>query len=53
MTNSSHPAFGLRLVRWVVDRQQRKADRKILAALAAFPYRDNSMSELQRRLAGQ
>ena len=53
MTDSSHPSFGSRLVRWVVVRQQRKADREILAVLASRPYRDNFTKELQRRLAGQ
>ena len=53
--NSSSQSFGGRLVRWVAVRQQRRADRKILGALAAFPnkYRDNFTMELERRLAGQ
>ena len=53
--NSSQHSFGGRLVDWVVVRQQRRADRKILNALATFPnrYRDNYVVELERRLAGQ
>jgi len=55
MTNSSYPSFGMRLVRWVAVRQQRRADQKISAALATFPtrYRDGYVMELERRLAGQ
>ena len=53
--NNSSQSFGGRLVRWVAIRQQRRADRKILDALATFPnkHRDNYLLELERRLAGQ
>jgi hypothetical protein len=50
---SKNSSFGGRLIQWVVVRQQRRADRKILSALATFPYRDNFTHELERRLAGQ
>jgi hypothetical protein len=56
MTQGEFPknsSFGGRLIRWVVVRQQRRADRKIRSALATFPYRDNFTHELERRLAGQ
>ena len=53
--NSSHKSFGGRLVRWVMIRQQRRADRRILKVLATFPnrYRDNFVMEIERRLLGQ
>jgi hypothetical protein len=51
--NPSQQSFGGRLIHWVVVRQQRRADRKILTALATFPHRDNFTHELERRLAGQ
>jgi hypothetical protein len=51
----SQESLGTRLVRWVAVRQQRRADRKILDALATFPNkdRDNDIRELERRLGGQ
>ena len=51
--NPSQQSFGGRFVRWVAVRQQRRADRKIMAALATFPHRDDFTTELERRLAGQ
>src|SRR5688572_16812966 len=50
---SKNPSFGGRLINWIVVRQQRRADRKILTALATFPHRDSFTNELERRLAGQ
>jgi hypothetical protein len=50
---SKNSSFGGRLINWVVVRQQRRADRKILTMLATFPHRDRYINELERRLAGQ
>jgi hypothetical protein len=52
--NSSQRSLGGRLVSWVIDRQQRKADRQILDVLATLPnkYRDNFVTELQHRMSG-
>jgi hypothetical protein len=54
-SDCSKDSLGARLVRWVAARQQRRADRKILDALATFPHqnRDNYVGELKRRLGAQ
>jgi hypothetical protein len=55
MNSRSKQSFGGRLVRWVMARQQRKANRHVLDALRNLPkkYRDDFVIELERRLLGQ
>ena len=48
--SKTSPSVGGRLLRWVMVRQQRKADRDTLSTLAAPPYRDSFTTELERRL---
>jgi hypothetical protein len=53
--SQSKQSFSGRLVRWVLARQQRKANRHVLDALRNLPkkYRDDFVIELERRLLGQ
>lgn len=51
----SKQSFGWRLLRWMMARQQREADRTIMSCLRIRQdsYRDEFRIELERRLLGQ